>query len=80
MPQKVDKPSLVRLIPLFGLAVWGVFPIMPAKLLELELLGHRLLVLRRGVIPPLALGALQRDDLASALGHVPFLGCKQLAF
>jgi hypothetical protein len=80
VPQKVDKPSLVPLIPLFCLAVWGVFPVMPAKLLELEFLGHRLLVLRRAVIPPLALGALQRDDLASTLGHVPFLGFKQLAF
>jgi hypothetical protein len=39
-------------------------PIVPAELLELQLLGHRLLVLGRRVIATFALSALERDDLA----------------
>jgi hypothetical protein len=39
-------------------------PIVPAEFLQLELLGHGLFVLRRRVIPTLALGALEGDDLA----------------
>ena len=39
-------------------------PIVPAEFLQLQLLGHGLLVLRGGVVAPFALGALERDDLA----------------
>jgi hypothetical protein len=42
----------------------GPLPIVPAEFLQLQLLGHGLLVLRRRVIPTLALGALKVDDLA----------------
>src|SRR5262245_29548021 len=36
----------------------------PAELRELEPIGRLLLVLRRAVVPPLALGARERDDVA----------------
>jgi hypothetical protein len=39
-------------------------PVMAAEFLQLQLLGRGLLVLRRRVIPTLALGALEGDDLA----------------
>jgi hypothetical protein len=39
-------------------------PIVPAELLQLELLGHGLLVLGRRVVPTFALGALEGDDFA----------------
>jgi hypothetical protein len=42
----------------------GPLPIVPAELLQFQLLGHGLLVLRRRVIPTFALGALKVDDLA----------------
>jgi hypothetical protein len=43
-----------------------VLPAMPAELLHFQALGGRLLVLGRGVIPVLALRALERNDIA---GH-----------
>jgi hypothetical protein len=57
-------------------------PIVPAELLQLELLGRGLLVLRGGVVAPFALGALERDDLArcchgvaaSVMSLVPLIG------
>jgi len=49
---------------LFYLLVHLVLAAMRAELLQLEPLGYRLLVLRAGVIPVLALGALKGDDLA----------------
>jgi hypothetical protein len=45
------------------------FPLVTAKLLQLELLRHRLPVLGRRVIPTFALGALQRDDFSSSARH-----------
>ena len=45
------------------------FPLVSAKLLQLELLRHRLPVLGRRVIPTFALGALQRDDFSSCARH-----------
>src|SRR5205814_9024840 len=46
---------------LFRLPVNRVLPIVTAELLELQLLRHRLLVLRRRIVPTFALGALERD-------------------
>ena len=47
-----------------------VLAIVTAELLELELLRHGLAILGRRVVPTFALGALQRDDFSTALGHV----------
>jgi hypothetical protein len=47
-----------------------VLPIVPAEFLQLQLLGHRLPVLRRGVVLTLTFGALKRNDFSAALGHV----------
>src|SRR5436190_10185839 len=59
-----EKALLSREIPLLGFAMNSPLPIVPAELLQLQLLGRGLLVLRGRVITPLALGALERDDLA----------------
>src|SRR2546430_2560512 len=58
---------------LFRLPVNRVLPIVTAELLELQLLRHRLLVLRRRIVPTFALGALERDDFSSCARHVRFL-------
>src|ERR1043166_542026 len=55
---------------LLGLPVNRVLPIVTAELLQLQLLRHRLLVLRRRVVPTFALGALERDDLSTCARHV----------
>jgi len=54
---------------LFDLAMQRPFPLVTAKLLQLELFRHRLPVLGRRVIPTFALGALQRDDFSSCARH-----------
>jgi hypothetical protein len=59
-----EKALLSREIPLLGFAVNCPLPIVPAELLQFQLLGRGLFVLRGRVITPLALGALERDDLA----------------
>jgi hypothetical protein len=51
-----------------GFFVDRALPIVPAELLELQLLGHRLFVLGGRVIPTFALGALESDDFARC-GH-----------
>ena len=43
--------------------VEGVLPVPPAVLLELKLTLHVLAVLRCSVVAPIALSALQRDQL-----------------
>src|SRR5438552_19074607 len=45
------------------------FPLMPAILFQLELLGHGFLVLGRRIVPTFALGTLQRDDFSSCARH-----------
>jgi hypothetical protein len=55
--------------PLLAFAMGRVLPIVTAELLQFQLLRHGLLVLRGGVVPPLALGALKRDDLSSCACH-----------
>ena len=42
-----------------------MLPIVTAELLELQLLGLRLLVLRCRIVPTFALGALERDDFSA---------------
>ena len=54
---------------LLRLAVHRVLAVVTAELAQLELLRHGLLVLGRRVVPALALGALQRDDLSSGPCH-----------
>ena len=54
---------------LLRFAVRRVLPVVTAELLQFQLLRHRLLVLRRRIVPTLALGALERDDLSTAAGH-----------
>src|SRR5262245_14858995 len=54
-----------RALPRF--LVRRVLPAEPAELAELELAGRRLLVLRRDVVAPLTVGALERDVLAHRL-------------
>ena len=49
---------------LFGLLVIGVLAAPGAELRQDELVGHRPLVLGRGVVPLLAHAALERDDRA----------------
>src|SRR6185503_6526201 len=49
---------------LFRLLVPRVLPAVPAVLAHLEALGGLLPVLRRAVVPALALGARQRNDVA----------------
>src|SRR5258706_3012906 len=51
----------------------GVVAVVTAELLQLQLLRHRLLVLRGRVVAPLALGALKRDDLSSCACHILLL-------
>jgi hypothetical protein len=41
-----------------------VLPAEPAVLAQLETLGRLLLVLRRAVVPTLAVGARERNDVA----------------
>src|SRR5512134_4061071 len=48
---------------LLGFLVGRMLPARRAELLELQLVRHGLLVLRRGVVPHLALGTRQRDDV-----------------
>jgi hypothetical protein len=55
---------------LLGFAMDRALAIVTAELLEFQLLRHRLLVLRRRVVPTFALGALQRDDFSSRTRHV----------
>src|ERR1051325_4835413 len=55
---------------LLGLPVDRVLPIVTAELLQFELLRHRLLVLRRRVVPTFALGALEGDDLSACARHL----------
>jgi hypothetical protein len=64
LPQTAEKALLSRDIPLLRFAMNSPLPIVPAELLQLELLGRGLLVLRGRVVAPFALGALERDDLA----------------
>jgi hypothetical protein len=47
----------------------GVLPLVPAELLQLELLGHGLLVFVGGVVLPFALGALEGDDFSACACH-----------
>ena len=47
----------------------GVLPLVTAELLELDLLGHRLLVLGRRVVAVLTFAALKRDDLSTCARH-----------
>jgi hypothetical protein len=44
--------------------MWLVFPAVPAEFLHLQALGRGFLVLRPGIVPVLALGALKGDDVA----------------
>jgi hypothetical protein len=55
---------------LLALAMNGPLPVVPAELLQFQLLGHRLLVLRGGVVAPFALSALERDDFPTCACHV----------
>ena len=55
---------MTKCAALFALLVRRVLPTEPAVLGELEPLGRLLLVLRRAVIAPLALGARERDDVS----------------
>ena len=70
MPQKAVKVRVGPLIPLLDLAMHRALPVMPAELLQFELLGHGFPVLGRRVIPTFALGALKRDDLSSLSRHI----------
>ena len=47
----------------------GVLSLVTAELLELDLFGHRLLVLCRGVVPVFTLGTLERDDFSTRTCH-----------
>src|SRR5438067_11483501 len=53
----------------FRLPVNRVLPIVTAELPELQLLRHRLLVLRRRVVPTFALGTLEGDDFSACARH-----------
>jgi hypothetical protein len=53
----------VRIRPLFGFAVGGVLPAETAVLAELQLIGSIFFVLGRRVIPLLAFGASQGNDV-----------------
>src|SRR5438105_3476783 len=69
-----DKcPHRFAVLPLFRLPVNRVLPIVTAELLQFQLLRHRLLVLRRRIVPAFALGALERDDFSACACHVRFL-------
>ena len=71
MPQMAEKAQLRAEIPrpLFGFAMNGVLPVEAAELLQLDLFGHRLLVLRRRIVPTFALSALERDDFPTCACH-----------
>src|SRR4030043_1507535 len=56
---------------LFGLLVRRVLPARGAELRKLQLLGHRLLVPGGRVIPVLALGTGQRDDVSHCSPRFP---------
>jgi hypothetical protein len=47
-----------------------MFAAVPAKLLQFQALRGRFLVLRRRIVPILALGALERNNLSR---HLPLL-------
>ena len=47
-----------------------VLALVTAELLQFHLLGHRLFVLRRAVVPVLTLGALKSDDFSALPRHV----------
>jgi len=51
-------------LALLGFSMSGVLPAEPAVLAHLEPFGRLLLVLRRAVVPTLAVGTRQRDDVA----------------
>src|ERR1051325_1745138 len=63
-PLATYSPSLL------GLPVNRVLPVVTAELLQFQLLRHRLLVLRRRVVPTFALGALKGDDFSACARHV----------
>jgi hypothetical protein len=66
----------VMAVRLFDFLVGRVLPARRAELARLELFRLLLLVPRRGIVPPLAFAALERDDLS----HVqPFLPSDVLA-
>jgi hypothetical protein len=73
-PQKAEKAQLWRQIPcLLGFAMNSTFPIVPAEFLQLQLLGHRFLVLRGGVVPVFTLGTLKGDDFSTCARHLELL-------
>ena len=51
-----------------------MLPAEPAVLAQLEAFGRLLLVLRRAVVAPLALGARQRDQVSHNVHRVWSLG------
>src|SRR4030067_1102501 len=57
--------------PLFGLLVRRVLPAGGAELRKFQLLGHRLLVPCGRVVPVLALGTGQRDDVPHSFPRFP---------
>src|SRR5512134_2703913 len=70
-PQPADLESAALAVratglssrPLLGFLVRRMLPACRAEFLQLQLVRHGLLVLRRGVVPHLALGTRQRDDV-----------------
>jgi hypothetical protein len=60
----VEEHPAIRNPQLFAFSMRGVLPAEPAVLAQLETLGRLLLVLRRAVIPTLAVGARETDDVA----------------
>src|ERR1051326_3782016 len=70
--QKTANTDLCADIPLLRFPMNRVLTVVTAELLQFELLRHGLFVLRRRVVPTLALGALQRDDFSSLACHLCF--------
>ena len=70
MAQKAENSTACAVIPLLAFPVDRVLALVTAELLELQLLRHRLLVLRRRIVPTFALGALEGDDFSSCAGHL----------
>src|SRR5437867_3682076 len=58
------QPPVPSLQPLLRLLVRSMFSAEAAELRELQPLGRFLLVLRRAVVAPLALGARERDQIS----------------
>jgi hypothetical protein len=63
-PQSVNPQSTIGNPQLLGLFVSRVFAAKATELAELEPLGRLLLVLRRRVVAPFALGTRERDDVS----------------